>query len=326
MRERREDWGPGAVFAARAIASVFRLPTSVLCQAAPDRSPHESPLACSPPRVQASHVRVLLPLLALSLVASPAAALQATAPASPATASASTASTQRPPFPLGEALEYRVSVSVGGNVGTGQMRVEGPAADGNASTWRLVMEIHASRGPIRATDRTVSWLDPLAFRITRFEKTERHPLSRSEERVTIHAADGTYRDEVEGRAHALGSAQPLDELSFIYFLRTIPLDRDTVFQVSRHFDPARNPTIIRILGEELVETPVGIFRTRIVEMVVRDPKRFRGAGTIRLNISVADCHVPVRIVSRMPVLGTTTLLLTGWLSPPRYPGALPCEA
>jgi hypothetical protein len=267
-------------------------------------------------------VRVLLPLLALSLVSSPAAALQA--PAVPLPAKADPA--VRPPFPLGEALEYRVSVSVGGNVGTGQMRVEGPAAERDVSTWRLVMEISAGRGPVRAMDRTVSWLEPTEFRITRFEKTERHPLSRSEERVAIEVAHGTWRDEIEGRSHALGSAQPLDELSFIYFLRTVPLDHDTVFQVSRHFDPARNPTIIRVLGEELVETPVGIFRTRIVEMVVRDPKRYRGTGTIRFNISVADCHVPVRIVSRMPVLGTTTLLLTGWVSPPRYPGALTCNS
>lgn len=231
----------------------------------------------------------------------------------------------RPPFPIGEALEYSVSVSVGGTVGSGQMRVEGPVAQGDVSTWRLVFDMQAGRGPIRAMDRTVSWLDPRHFRITRFEKRERHPLSRSEEKVEIHQAQGTWRDEVAGTSHELGSTAPLDELSFIYYLRTLPLDRDTTFEVSRHFDPARNPTVIRILGEELVETPVGIFRTRIVEMDVRDPKRFRGSGTVRLNIDTADCHVPVRIVSRMPVLGTTTLLLKGWVSPPRYPGAMPCE-
>jgi hypothetical protein len=231
----------------------------------------------------------------------------------------------RPPFPIGEALEYSVHVSVGGTVGSGQMRVEGPVAERDVSTWRLVFDMRAGRGPVRAVDRTVSWLEPTRFRITRFEKTERHPLSRSEEKVSIELGQGTYRDEIDGREHDLGSRAPLDELSFIYYLRTIPLQRDTTFEVSRHFDPARNPTVIRVRGEELVETPVGIFRTRIVEMDVRDPKRFRGVGTVRFNIDTADCHVPVRIVSRMPVLGATTLLLTGWVSPPRYPGAMPCD-
>jgi hypothetical protein len=239
-------------------------------------------------------------------------------------AGAQRADAARPPFPLGEALEYRLHVAVGGNVGRGQMRVEGPIVERDVVTWRLVFEMEARRGPISARDHTISWLDPVRFATTRFEKTERHPLSRSEERVMIDAAAGTWQDG-DGAPQPLGHGAPLDELSFMYFLRTIPLDRDTTFDVSRHFDPERNPTTIKVLGEELVETPVGIFRTRIVEMHVKDPKRYRGTGIIRLNIDVAECHVPVRIVSRMPVLGTTTLLLTGWVAPPRYPGAMSCD-
>lgn len=258
-------------------------------------------------------------LVAFALHGTPLVAQQAGGAAAPA------AARQRLPFPIGEALDYSVHVSVGGNVGSGQMRVEGPVVERDVSTWRLVFDMRAGRGPVRAVDRTVSWLEPMHFRITRFEKTERHPLSRSEERVSIDLDQGRWYDEVDSTRHDLGSRTPLDELSFIYYLRTIPLHRDTTFEASRHFDSARNPTVIRIRGEELVETPVGIFRTRIVEMDVRDPKRFRGVGTIRFNIDTADCRVPVRIVSRMPVLGTTTLLLTGWVSPPRYPGAMPCD-
>lgn len=230
----------------------------------------------------------------------------------------------RPPFPIGEALEYRVHVAVGGNVGQGQMRVEGPVVEQGVSTWKLVFELEAGRGPIRAVDRTSSWLDPLRFASLRYEKTERHPLSRSEERVVMDLVAGTWRDG-EDAPKPLGSPLPLDELSFIYFLRTLPLEKDTTFSFERHFDASRNPTVVHIRGEEVVETSVGIFRTRIVEMEVKDPKRYRGTGTVRINIAVSDCHVPVRIRSSMPLLGATTLTLTGWVSPPRYPGALPCE-
>lgn len=229
-----------------------------------------------------------------------------------------------PVFRVGEALDYRVHVSVGGNVGQGQMRVEGPTSDGDRVLWRLVFELEAGRGPIRARDHTVSMLDPYLFASTRFQKTERHPLSRSEESVVMDLDAGTWRDGAGG-VSPLGHARPLDELSFIYFLRGLPLDRDTTITLNRHFDPARNPTVVHVRGEELVETPVGIFRTRVVEMHVKDPKRYGGTGVIRINFDVADCHVPVRIVSRMPILGATTLLLTGWVSPPRYPGAIACE-
>lgn len=233
--------------------------------------------------------------------------------------------TPRPPFPVGEALEYDVHVARGGDVGKGQMRVEGPVMEQGVRTWRLVFDMDAGKGPVRAIDRTISWLDPARFAVLRFEKTERHPLSRSEESVTMDLAAGTWNQRGEPRSHRLGSPLPLDELSFIYFLRTLPLTRDTTFRFNRHFNAERNPTIVHVKGEELVETPVGIFRTRVVEMLVRDPKRYRGTGLIRFNIDVADCHVPVRIRSSMPILGVTTLTLTGWVSPPRYPGAMSCD-
>lgn len=258
-----------------------------------------------------------LAALAISLTVPPqvAAALQATSARPDSVALA---------FRVGEALDYRVHVAVGGNVGQGQMRVEGPTSDGDRVLWRLVFELEAGRGPIRARDHTVSLLDPNRFASTRFEKTERHPLSRSHESVVMDLEAGTWRDG-DGSVQPLGHSRPLDELSFIYFLRGLPLDRDTTITLNRHFDPARNPTIVHVQGEELVETPVGIFRTRVVEMHVKDPKRYGGTGVIRINFDVADCHVPVRIVSRMPILGATTLLLTGWVSPPRYPGAIACE-
>jgi hypothetical protein len=227
------------------------------------------------------------------------------------------------PFKVGERLEYRVVLSVLGDVGSGVMRIESDSASAGR-LWVMRFELEAGKGPIRAVDRTTSWFDPAHFRIERFEKHERHPLSRSTEIVRIDLAAHTFADSGEAVA-ALGSDQPLDELSFLYFLRTLPLDRDTTIRVDRHFDPARNPTIVRVRSGEIIETPVGLFRTRLVEMEVRDPKRYRGTGTIRLHFSDDECRIAVRIESRMPVLGVTTLTLAGWSHPPRYPGALSCE-
>lgn len=227
------------------------------------------------------------------------------------------------PFQVGEALVYRVHAQRFGNVGEGKMWIEGPVTVRGRVTWLIRFDMNAGVGPVRARDRTSSWLDPRTMSIVRFEKEERHPLSRSKESVEIHADSGIWRD-TEGPHGPLGSVLPLDELSFMYFLRTLPLARDTVFTLDRHFDADRNPTIVRIVGTDTLETPAGIFRTRVIEMEVRDPKRYQGTGIIRIHLSEADCHVPVRIESRMPILGNTTLTLTGWSHPPRYPGAIVC--
>lgn len=227
------------------------------------------------------------------------------------------------PFQIGEALEYRVRVQRVGNVGHGRMWVEGPVVEDGRVTWRLRFDMQAGRGPIRAVDQTSSWIDPVRFATVRFEKVERHPLSRSVERVRIDTDSGRWIDS-EGPTGELASPLPLDELSFLYFLRTLPLDADTTLTFDRHFDAERNPTIVRVIGRDTVQTPAGIFRTRVIEMEVRDPKRYKGTGTIRVHLNEGDCRVPVRIESRMPVLGATVLTLTGWSHPPRYPAAIVC--
>lgn len=214
------------------------------------------------------------------------------------------------PFAMGEVLDYRVNVARGGDIGQGQMRVEGPVLERGQNTWRLVSEMKAKKAFVKATDRTTSWIDPVRFATTRFEKVERHPLSNSTESVEIDAAHNSWRDE-RGEARTLGSSLPLDELSFLYFLRTLPLDKEGTHHFNRHFDEQRNPTMVSVGAEEMVETPLGAFRTRAVVMHVRDPKHYKGIGLIKLNIDLSACRLPVRIVSRMPIVGTTTLTLIG---------------
>lgn len=104
-----------------------------------------------------------------------------------------TAATPRLPFPVGEVLDYRVNVAFGGNIGHGQVRVEGPVLEHRVPIWRLVSEMKARRAFVRATDRTTSWLDPtrfvaVRFVAVRFEKRERHPLSQSDALVEMDLA------------------------------------------------------------------------------------------------------------------------------------------
>ena len=227
------------------------------------------------------------------------------------------------PFAVGEVLTYQVRISRLGDVGSGRMWVEGPVVEQGVVTWRLRFEMEAGKGPFHASDRTSSWLNPATFSIVRFEKRERHVLSRSDEEVRIDLAKRLWIDD-DGASGTLGSEAPLDELSFMYFIRTLPLERDTVLWFDRHFDPERNPTVVRTVGRDTLTTPAGIFHTRIVEMVVRDPKRYRGTGIIRIHLNEGDCHMPVRIESRMPIVGVSTMTLTGWSRPPRSSKASVC--
>jgi hypothetical protein len=156
-------------------------------------------------------------------------------------------------------------------------------------------------------DRTESWLDPVRLASLRFHKHERHVLARHDERVELHPDERRWA-AADGREGALGSAAPLDELSFMYVLRTLSLG-DSAVRVERHYDPARNPVTVRLTGRRALVTPAGTFRTVQVEMRVRDPRRYRGEGVIRLDLTDDHCRVPVRIESEMPIIGRAVMTL-----------------
>jgi hypothetical protein len=212
------------------------------------------------------------------------------------------------PFLVGEHLTYKARVARIGAVGRGAMWVDGPAEVRGRMVYVLRFDFRAGVGPIKAVDHTESWLDPLAMAALRFHKHEWHPLSKHTERVELFPETRLWTAD-DGRAGESPTDAPLDELSFMYFIRTLPLAADSTYRFDRHFEAGRNPVIVRVIGRGTLTTPAGEFRTITLEMRVKDPRRYRGQGVIRINLSDDARRLPVRIESTMPMLGRAVLTL-----------------
>lgn len=193
------------------------------------------------------------------------------------------------PFAIGEHLTYQTRAT-GGMGGKAEMWIEGPADVRGVSVMVLNFSFSTGFGPLKVADRTTSWLDPVRFASMRFHKVE--------QRFVAHH---TEERELEPAA--------LDELSFIYLVRTLELPLDSPLVLRRHFDEARNPTVLTYHGIKDVETPLGWFRTREVEMRVRDARNYDGEGVIRFWISDDACRRPVRIESHVPRAGSVVMTL-----------------
>lgn len=218
------------------------------------------------------------------------------------------------PFAAGERITYRVSAARFGKLGRGSLWVSDTTTVRGTGALVLHFGFQTRVGPIKVVNETESWLDPERMASLRFHKHERHPLSRHDEQVEMFPEERRWV-AADGSSGESATDQPLDELSFIYFLRTLPLDVDTTYSLDRHFDTRRNPTVVRVMGRETVETPVGAFATVIVEMRVRDA-RYRGEGVIRLNITDDARRLPVRIESSAPVVGRAVFLLESHTTAP----------
>lgn len=214
------------------------------------------------------------------------------------------------PFQPGERLTFRGRAG-GGVSAKATMSVDGPTVLRGVATWVLRSTIDARIGPLRGSDRSSSWLDPVTLSALRYSARERRPFGGREEEVEIDRPERRWIGAT-GDGGVLATDAPLDELSFLYFVRTLALTSDTTLTIPRHFDAARNPVLLRMVGRESVTVPAGRFRALVVEMRVRDRRHYEGTGVIRLHLSDDRCRLLLRIESQVPGQGLATLSLASY--------------
>ena len=218
------------------------------------------------------------------------------------------------PFQAGEESVFRAVSSRFGTMGTGTMKVEGPEQLRGYETVRLSFDFRGRVGPFGVEDRTRSWFVPGEMLSLRYQKRERSPITSRDESVEIFPRESVWRaaDDSEGK---LGSGLPLDELSFLYFVRSLPFD-DTVEKViERHYHRDRNPVRVRLIRRERITVPAGEFAVLVVEMKVRDGTVFGGEGTLRMYLTDDERRIPVQIDSSFPWVGKVSMRLVSASAP-----------
>jgi hypothetical protein len=211
------------------------------------------------------------------------------------------------PFAPGERCVYRGSNALG-RVGTGTLSVDGPVREGGRATWLLRFDFQGRLGPVAVTDQTTSWFDPAAGASVRYSKRERSPISSSSQDVRMDLAANRWSGQ-DGAGGPMPTSAPLDELSFLYHVRTLRLRDGDTYRVTRHYEPGRNPVTVRVIGRGRVRVPAGEFQTIEVELRVRDPNRYGGEGIIQLHLTDDAKRLLVRMESSVPRAGRVVLSL-----------------
>lgn len=233
------------------------------------------------------------------------------------------ASGARLPYTVGEHHYFRAKAPRMGASGTAEMWVEGPSQLRGRDVFVLRMRVRAGLGPFKGTDESTSWFDPVGGRTLRFEKHERHLTSRFDETIDVFPDERRWR-AADGRSGAFTTDAPADELAFIYHLRTLPLPAEGELSSEQHYDAQRRPARVRLVGRERITVAAGTFDAIVVELRVRDPRRYQeGEGLLRFHLSDDVCRVPLRIESRMALFGPVILELDR--RPAASPPIAPCD-
>jgi hypothetical protein len=200
------------------------------------------------------------------------------------------------PFRAGELLDYEVKFGFL-PVGSGSMEVAGVDDVRGKPSTHVVFRVKGGTIGFRVNDRMESWFDPESFDSRRFWQDIAEGGYKRSRRFEIFPERSRFRqDEREEEASV---SNPLDEASFLYFVRTIPLEVGKTYEFARYFQPEANPVRIRVLRRERVEVPAGKFDAVVIQPLFKTKGIFSEKGEAQIWLSTDSTRTMLQMKSKL---------------------------
>jgi len=210
------------------------------------------------------------------------------------------------PFTPGERLEYDVKFGIF-RVGRATMTVLGIDTVRGTPAYHVAFVIRGRAAFFYSmTDTLESWFSVADLTSLRFVQNNNENGSRYFHTYEIHADSGYFIQD--GKDSLPTTAQPLDDASFFYFARTVPLEVGQTYSYDRYFKPDRNPVTLTVLSADSVDTPAGRFAAIAVRPVFKSRGLFAEGGQAVVYLAADSTRIPLVIRSHLS-LGSLTMSL-----------------
>jgi hypothetical protein len=211
-----------------------------------------------------------------------------------------------PPFSLGEALRYSVSFGKV-HVGSGSMLLVGRDTVRGRETWRAVFMTSGGFWPLTVRDSMESWFDPLTFTSTRFIQELREPRYHASKYIDIYPDRQIF--QIRGKPEVPSVAEPMDDVSFVYFARTLPLEPGQCYELPRYFRPDGNPVVLRVVRRDTIDVPAGRFPAIVIQPEITTSAIFSKNGRAEVWLSDDSARTVLQLKSQL-TFGSINLYLT----------------
>ena len=209
---------------------------------------------------------------------------------------------------VGERATYDVELR-GKRVGTGSLELVGHEPVDGRDAVHASLQVKGSFLFAKVDDRFDSWFDPHLFVSRRFEQNQRELRHTRLRTYEIAPEEGVYRETRSGRVDSLSTTEPLDDVSFLFYVRTLPLNVGDVDTIPRYFKRGRD-VIIRVVAKKTITVPAGTFETIVVKPTITNASGLLGqGGEAEVYFTDDAARTLVMLKSRVPVLGSLELSL-----------------
>ena len=219
------------------------------------------------------------------------------------------------PFGPGERMEYDVKF---GALRVGNAHMEVVALDNvrGRPAWHTAFWVQGGNFLYRVNDVYESWMDAETLSSLRFWQELEEGGKDTERKFEIYPERSVFIQTSKKPAKEEPSvSQPLDDGSFLYFIRTIPLVVGQTYDFNRYFRPDRNPVRIRVLRKERVTVPAGTFDAIVVQPVIKTKGIFSENGHAEIWLTDDDRHIMLQLKSKLS-FGSLNLYLKSYFPSP----------
>jgi hypothetical protein len=212
---------------------------------------------------------------------------------------------QSRPFGVGEKLTYNAKVNFL-HVGTGTMTVVGIDTVRGHTAFHTSFDVHGRMLFYSVNDHYESWFDTTTMASLRYKQDIDEGSYERERTFEMFPERQTFSEN--GKPEEPGVSLPLDDGSFIYFVRTLQLDLGGSYEFNRYFRPDRNPVRLTVLRKERIKVPAGEFDAIVVRPAIKTKGIFSESGNAELWFSDDSLRLMLRMKSGLP-FGTLQLEL-----------------
>ena len=215
------------------------------------------------------------------------------------------------PFQVGERMDYEVRFSAI-KVGNGSMEVVRVEDIRGREAWVTEFRVKGGTFFYKVNDVLRSWIDRDTFSSLRFQQDLNQGGRDREREYEIYPDRQVYVHKgANGDAEQPSVSNPLDDGSFLYFVRTVPLEVGKTYEFNRYFRPDRNPVIIRVLRKEKIKVPAGTYDAIVIQPIIKTSGIFSEGGEAQIWLSDDERRIMLQMKSKLS-FGSLNLYLRSY--------------
>jgi hypothetical protein len=212
------------------------------------------------------------------------------------------------PFGPGEMMQYRVTWGIFGSVGQGRLEVAGIDSVQGHPTYRLQFKVRGGVLFAKVDDNTQSWLDVGTLASRRFDQDVKEVNYKRHRIIDIFPEEKRWARRNSEETGTLMSATPLDDVSFLYFVRTLPLVVGETYRFDHYWRDRGNPVVVKVLRKDSVKLDGVDIPTIVVQPIIQTRGAFSEGGEAEVHFSDDDRRLIVFLKAGMSI-GTLKMYL-----------------